>query len=83
MADRDAVACRRAPEAARLNQSRAFMPRLDALARLPMTRARFPDIDQPDDGVVARAPPSLQAELTRLATNLVRRRRDLLDIRGS
>jgi hypothetical protein len=45
-------------------------------------RAWFPNIDQSDDGVIARAPSSLQAELTRLATNLVRRRRDLLDIRG-
>jgi hypothetical protein len=72
-----------APEAARLNQSRAFMLRLDVLARLPLTRAWFPDIDQPDDGVIARASSSLQAELTRLATNLVRRQRDLLDIRGT
>jgi hypothetical protein len=71
-----------AREAARLNQSRAFIVRLDVLARLPLMRAWFPDIDQPDDGVIAHAPCSLQTELTRLATNLVHRRRDLLDIRG-
>jgi hypothetical protein len=71
-----------AQEAARLNQSRAFLLRLDVLARLPLTKAWFPDIDQPNLGVIAIAPPSLRAELTRLATNLVRRRRDLLDMRG-
>jgi hypothetical protein len=53
-----------AREAARLNQSRAFMLRLDVLARLPLTRAWFPDIDLPDDGVIAFARASLQAELT-------------------
>ena len=71
-----------AQEAARLNQSRAFLLRLDVLARLPLTRAWFPDIDQPDRGAIAVASGPLRAELTRLATNLARRRRELLDIRG-
>lgn len=69
-------------EAARLNQSRGFLLRLDILARLPLTKAWFPDIDRPNAGAIAVAPASLQAELTRIATNVVRRRRDLLDMRG-
>jgi hypothetical protein len=71
-----------AREAARLHQSRGFLLRLDVLARLPLTNAWFPDMDKPDNGVIARAPTSLQTELTHLATNLVRRRRELLQIRG-
>ncbi len=71
-----------AEAAARLNQSRAFTLRLDVLARLPLTEAWFPDLARANSGVIAVAPASLQTELTRLATNLVRRRRDLLDIRG-
>lgn|SRR5487761_2489854 len=71
-----------AQEAARLNQSRAFLLRLDVLARLPLTGAWFPDLDQASQGVIATAPPGLQAELTRLAVNLARRRRELLELRG-
>jgi hypothetical protein len=69
-------------EAARLNQSRAFLLRLDILAKLPLTRAWFPAIEQAGEGIVAIAPARLQAELTRLATNLARRRRELLEMRG-
>jgi len=69
-----------AQDAARLNQSRAFLLRLDVLARLPMTRDWFPDIDHPNQGVIAIAQPSLQTELTRLAVNVARRRRELLQI---
>ena len=71
-----------AREAARLNQSRAFLLRLDVLARLPLTRDWFPGIDHADQGVIATALPGLQAELTRMAVNLARRRRQLLDMRG-
>jgi hypothetical protein len=71
-----------AREAARLNQSRAFMLRLDVLARLPLTRAWFPDMEQRDRGIIAVASASLRDELTRLAANLVRRHRDLLHMRG-
>jgi hypothetical protein len=71
-----------APEAARLNQSRAFILRLDVLARLPLTRALFPDMEQRDRGIIAVASASLRNELTHLATNLVRRHRDLLQMRG-
>ena len=71
-----------AREAAQLNQSRAFILRLDVLARLPVTRAWFPDMEQRDRGIIAVASASLRNELTHLATNLVRRRRDLLQMRG-
>ena len=71
-----------AEEAAGLNQSRAFLLRLDVLARLPLTRDWFPGLDQPNQGVIAVAPAALRRELTRLATNLIRRRRESLDIRG-
>ena len=69
-------------EAARLHQSRAFLLRLDTLARLPLTKTWFPDIDESNAGVIAIAPASLRAGRTRIATNLARRRRDLLDMRG-
>lgn len=69
-------------EAERLNQSRAFMPRLDVLAKMPVTDAWFPDLALPGQGVIAVAPVRLQEELTDLATNLVRRRRSLIQMRG-
>jgi len=71
-----------ASEAARLNQSRAFLMRLDILAKVPAAKAWFPDIDQPRQGIVAIAPTELQAELVRLAANLARRRRELMQLRG-
>jgi hypothetical protein len=71
-----------AEEAARLNQSRAFMIRVDVLARLPLVATWFPDIDGLNQGVIAFAPPLLRRELTLLTTNLVRRKRELLDFRG-
>ena len=71
-----------AEEAKRLNQSRPFVLRLDVLAKLPMTPAWFPDIAKEGQGIIAIAPGRLQEELTDLATNLVRRRRDLIQMRG-
>lgn len=71
-----------AKEAAGLNQSRAFVLRLDVLARLPMTRSWFPAIEHPDQGVIAIAPPALQSELTRMAVNIARRRREVTVVRG-
>jgi|SRR5665213_2201579 len=69
-------------EAARLNQSRAFLLRLDVLARLPLTRAWFPDLIRSDQGLIAVAPASLQVELVKFAANLARRRRELMQLRG-
>ncbi len=71
-----------AEAAAGLNRSHPFMLRLDILARLPLTRAWFPDMEQPGRGIISVAPTLLREELTRLAASLVRRRRDLLCIRG-
>lgn len=71
-----------AEEAVKLNQSRRFLLRLDVLAKLPMTAAWFPDIGEKDQGIIAVAPARLQEELTALAANLVRRRRDLIQMRG-
>jgi hypothetical protein len=69
-------------EAARLNQSRGFLLRLDVLAKLPMTVAWFPDIAGEGQGVIAVAPARLQEELTDLAMNLVKRRREVVQMRG-
>ena len=69
-------------EAASLNQSRAFMLRLDILAKLPLAEPWFSDLALPNQGTIAVASLRLQAELTDLATNLVRRRRDLIQMRG-
>jgi hypothetical protein len=52
------------------------------LAKLPMAEAWFPDIAQPGQVVIVVAPARLRDELTNLATNLVRRRRDLIQKRG-
>jgi hypothetical protein len=71
-----------ADEARRLNQSKAFVTRLDILAKLPLAKAWFPDIDRPGQGIVAIAPADLQAELLQVAANLARRRRELLQMRG-
>jgi hypothetical protein len=69
-------------EAVRLNQTRAFLMRLDVLARLPLTSAWFPDLDRGANAMIAVAPAPLQEELTKFAMNLARRRRDLIQIRG-
>jgi hypothetical protein len=76
-------------EALRLNQSRAFLLRLDVLARLPLTPIWFPDLNRgapdPNRGaneVIAVAPAPLQAELAKFAINLARRRRELVQMRG-
>ena len=69
-------------EAERLNQSRAFMLRLDVLAKLPVTVAWFPDLKLLGQGVIAVAPARLREELIDLASNLVRRRRSLIQMRG-
>lgn len=69
-------------EARGLSQSRAFLMRLDVLAKLPLARAWFPDLDRPDLGLIAVAPAPLQEELVKFATNLMRRRGELVQMRG-
>jgi len=71
-----------AEEAKSLNQSKPFILRLDVLAKLPITEAWFPDIEQAGQGVIAVAPARLQEHLTDLAMSLVRRRRALIEMRG-
>jgi hypothetical protein len=71
-----------ADEAARLNQSRGFLLRLDVIARLPLTSSWFPALDAGEAPIIAVAPPQLQRELRLMADNLIRRRRDLIQIRG-
>ena len=56
--------------------------RLDVLARLPLTLTWFPDLNRDGAQAIAVAPALLQAELARFATNLVRRRRELVQLRG-
>jgi hypothetical protein len=59
--------------------------RLQAIARpTPNDKALMVELwSVPDNrGVVAVPPMSLQDELTHLAANLVRRRRELLELRG-
>ena len=72
-----------ADEAAALNQSRAFILRLDILAKLPLTATWFPDIETANQGIVAVAPARLREELNDLAMHLVRRRRSLIQMRGT
>jgi len=76
-------------EALRLNQSRAFLLRLDVLARLPLTPIWFPDLSRgaPNlnrgvNEVIAVASAPLQAELAKFAMNLARRRQELVQVRG-
>jgi hypothetical protein len=69
-------------EAARLNQSRGFLLRLDVIARLPLTSSWFPGLDAGEAAIIAVAPMPLQRELRAMAENLARRRRDLIQMRG-
>jgi hypothetical protein len=68
--------------AAQLNQSRAFILRLDVLAKLPLTAAWFPDIAMADQGIIAVADERLQDELTDLANHILRRHRTSIEMRG-
>lgn len=70
-----------AAEAARLNQ-RPFVLRLDRLAKLPLTRDWFPEIQSPVQGVVAMAPRRLRDELLSLMEALARLRRERVKTLG-
>jgi hypothetical protein len=70
-----------ASEATRLNQ-RPFVLRLDRIAKLPMTRAWFPDMHLPGQGVVAMAPRPLCDELLATMDALLRLRRERLTTLG-
>jgi hypothetical protein len=70
-----------AAEAARLNQ-RPFVLRLDRLAKLPLTRAWFPEIHLPSQGVVATAQRRLCDEILATMDALLRLRRERLTTLG-
>ena len=68
-------------EAKALRQ-RPFHIDLRCLAQVPLTSSWFPDLAQPDHGVVAVAGARLQARIERVFEALVARSRDLIEIRG-
>jgi len=68
-------------EAARLNQ-RPFVLYLNRLAKLPLISAWFPELDKPSQGVVAVAPDSLRDQLLNTMTELLQRRRELVQTLG-
>jgi len=68
-------------EAARLNQ-RPFVLNLNRLAKLPLTRDWFPELDTPSQGVVAVAPPTLRDQLLKTMMELAQRRRELIQKLG-
>jgi len=70
-------------EAARLNQSRAFLLRLDIMAQLPPSPVWFPDIAKTGQGVIAVAPARLRQELEDTLARLVSRRGSLIQMRGA
>ena len=70
-----------AAEAASLNQ-RPFVLYLNRLAKLPLTSAWFPELDSASQGVVAIAPHSLRDQLLDTLSELLRRRRELIQTLG-
>ncbi|HUB94308.1 MAG TPA: hypothetical protein VL993_00235 [Stellaceae bacterium] len=58
------------------------MLRLDRLAKLPLTRDWFPEIQSPVQGVVAMAPRRLRDELLSLMEALARLRRERVKTLG-
>jgi len=70
-----------AAEAKALGQ-RPFHIDLRCLAQVPLTEAWFPDLAQPDRGVVAVAGARLQGRIQRVLDELVERNRHLIEMRG-
>lgn len=70
-----------ASEAAPLNQ-RPFVLHLNRLAKLPLTSAWFPELGKPAQGVVAVAPGALRDQLLTTMTELLQRRRELVQTLG-
>ena len=68
-------------EARSLNQ-RPFVLDLRRLAKLPLGRTWFPEIDTPGRGIVAVAPLTLRDELNQELAQLLRRHRALVRIAG-
>ena len=71
-----------AAEEARLLDQRPFVLDLRRLAKLPLGRTWFPEIETPGRGVVAMAPPILRDEINRELARLLRRHRALVRLTG-
>lgn len=68
-------------EAAALNQ-RPFRLHIGRLATLPLTSTWFPDLEEPNQGIVARAPKAFRDELYQLLLELNTRRKNLVTMAG-
>lgn len=64
-----------------LNQ-RAFHLDLRCMAQVPVTAAWFPNLDEPERGVVAVAGARLRSRIERELAMLVARSRELIEMRG-
>ena len=62
-------------EALALNQQRGFRLVLSRQARLPLSKRWVPDIDEPEQGVIAVAPARLRQELYEMTLELEKRYR--------
>ncbi len=69
-------------EAAALNQQRAFRLHLNRLARIPLTREWIPDLDAPEQGVLATATARLRQELYEITLELQRRHSQNVELLG-
>ena len=55
---------------------------LRRLAKLPLSKTWFPEIDMPGRGIVAVAPLTLRDESNQIMVDLLRRHRELVQIMG-
>ena len=70
-----------AQEALALSQ-RPFVLHLNRLARLPLTKDWFPELQRPSRGIIAIAPARLRDELLDIVEELLRRREHLVQKLG-
>lgn len=68
--------------AAGMGHGRAFVLDLRRMAALPVTAVWFPDLHTEDRGIVGRAPERLRVELETAATDLFRRRPEVIERLG-
>ena len=69
-------------EGARSLNQRPFVLDLRRLAKLPLSKTWFPEIDTPGRGIVAVAPLPLRDEINQELAQLLRRHRTLVRIAG-
>jgi hypothetical protein len=70
-------------EAAPLGQPRPFVMDLRRLAHVPVTRAWFPQLDQPGSGIQGRARKALQRQRMQTTTELLTRHGELVERLGT